>query len=85
MSHRENKAHALSERGNDLYETPAVAVRALMAIEWMPRRIWEPACGPGAIVREPLDIHAVGTAEAREARPLAEPQRLRQRHQRHLP
>ncbi|WP_020094995.1 class I SAM-dependent methyltransferase [Methylobacterium sp. 285MFTsu5.1] len=52
MSHRENKAHALSERGNDLYETPAVAVRALMAIEWMPQRIWEPACGPGAIVRE---------------------------------
>jgi len=52
MSHRENKAHALSERGNDLYETPAVAVRALLGREWLPQRIWEPACGPGAIVRE---------------------------------
>lgn len=52
MTHRENKAHALAERGHDLYETPAAAVRALMAVEWLPRRIWEPACGPGAIVRE---------------------------------
>lgn len=52
MSYRENKAHPHAERGNDLYETPAVAVRALLATEWLPQRIWEPACGPGAIVRE---------------------------------
>ena len=39
-------------RGNDLYETPPVAVRALLDVEPLPHRIWEPACGPGAIVRE---------------------------------
>lgn len=44
--------HPLADRGHDLYETPPVAVRALMVAEWLPHRIWEPACGPGAIVRE---------------------------------
>lgn len=39
------------ERGDDLYETPPEAVRSLLAFEGLPRRIWEPACGPGAIVR----------------------------------
>lgn len=44
--------HAHAERGLDLYETPPVAVRALLTNEWLPHRLWEPACGPGAIVRE---------------------------------
>lgn len=44
--------HALTERGVDLYETPAVAVRALLSVERLPAQLWEPACGPGAIVRE---------------------------------
>ncbi len=43
--------HALSERGDDLYETPEVAVRALLGVEHLPHFIWEPACGPGAIVK----------------------------------
>jgi hypothetical protein len=43
---------ALSDRGNDLYETPPEAVRALLKAERLPHRIWEPACGPGSIVRE---------------------------------
>ena len=43
--------HALSARGNDLYETPDVATLALLRHEAIPRRVWEPACGPGAIVR----------------------------------
>lgn len=43
--------HALSERGNDLYETPVEAVDALLKAESLPLDIWEPACGPGAIVR----------------------------------
>ena len=43
--------HPLAERGDDLYETPPVAVEALLRVEHLPRRIWEPACGPGAIVR----------------------------------
>lgn len=47
-----NRVHAVSERADDLYETPAVAVRALMQLETLPSVIWEPCCGPGAIVRE---------------------------------
>lgn len=42
-------AHALSERGHDLYETPEVAVRALLKVEALPPEIWEPSCGRGAI------------------------------------
>jgi hypothetical protein len=44
--------HPLSDRKDDCYETPAVAVRALLRVERIPRVVWEPACGPGAIVRE---------------------------------
>lgn len=43
--------HALAERGNDLYQSPPEAVRALVRHEILPARIWEPACGPGLIVR----------------------------------
>ena len=43
--------HALSERGNDLYESPAEAVHALLRAEDIPAAVWEPACGPGSIVR----------------------------------
>lgn len=46
-----NSKAALVDRGNDLYETPAVAVEALLRAENLPHCIWEPACGPGAIVR----------------------------------
>lgn len=46
-----NRVHAVSERKNDLYQTPECAVRSLLALEPLPDRIWEPACGPGAIVR----------------------------------
>ena len=43
----------LAERGNDLYETPDVAVHALLRVEPLSKErvIWEPACGPGSIVR----------------------------------
>lgn len=47
-----NRVHAISIRGNDLYQTPPEAVRALLSVVTLPRMIWEPACGPGAIVRE---------------------------------
>src|SRR5262249_37987887 len=33
------------------YETPTVAVEALLRVERLPHRLWEPACGRGAIVR----------------------------------
>jgi hypothetical protein len=42
--------HPHAERGLDLYETPAVAVEALLRVETLPRRLWEPAAGRGAIV-----------------------------------
>jgi hypothetical protein len=42
--------HPLKERGMDLYETPDVAVHALLRVEQLPSSIWEPACGPGRIV-----------------------------------
>lgn len=44
-------AHALKVRKDDLYETPPAAVRALLRHYDPPGLIWEPACGPGAIVR----------------------------------
>lgn len=46
-----SKAHPLSVRGNDLYETPPEAVYALLDAEDVPLNVWEPACGPGSIAR----------------------------------
>jgi hypothetical protein len=46
----QSRRHALTERGNDLYETPPEATLALLRVERLPHRIWEPACGRGAIV-----------------------------------
>ena len=43
--------HPNAERGVDLYETPPVATEALLRVEQIPQRIWEPAAGRGAIVR----------------------------------
>lgn len=45
-----NAKAALQERGDDLYETPTVAVEALLRAEQLPLSVWEPACGPGSIV-----------------------------------
>lgn len=42
--------HTLAERGDDLYETPDVAVHALLRVENLPEIVWECACGPGRIV-----------------------------------
>ena len=50
LDHSCKSARLLSERGLDLYETPAVAVEALLRVEQIPQRIWEPAAGRGAIV-----------------------------------
>lgn len=46
-----NRVHAPKVRGADLYQTPVVAVQALLKLEPVPLTIWEPACGPGAIVK----------------------------------
>lgn len=40
----------LSEHRGDLYDTPRVAVHALLKVEPLPSRIWEPTCGIGNIV-----------------------------------
>jgi hypothetical protein len=43
--------HSYKERGDDCYETPACAVEALLRVESLPHIVWDPACGPGAIVQ----------------------------------
>lgn len=43
--------HALADRGNDLYETPEQATRALIRAARLPSCIWEPCAGRGAIKR----------------------------------
>jgi len=51
LTHAANPGrHSLAARRDDLYETPPVAVQALLRVENLPEVIWEPACGPGSIV-----------------------------------
>jgi hypothetical protein len=40
----------LKEHRGDCYDTPPEAVHALLKVEKLPLRIWEPACGTGNIV-----------------------------------
>jgi hypothetical protein len=42
--------HPFAARDLDLYETPPSAIEALLAVEILPHRIWEPAAGRNAIV-----------------------------------
>lgn len=46
-----NRRAAFAERDHDFYPTPAIAVQALMRVVELPRTIWEPCCGDGAIVK----------------------------------
>jgi methylase of polypeptide subunit release factors len=43
--------HSAKDRGVELYETPPEATLELTKREILPRRIWEPSAGRGAIVR----------------------------------
>lgn len=43
--------HTFADRGDDLYETPPEATQALLKAFELPKTIWEPAAGRGAIVR----------------------------------
>lgn len=43
--------HTNAERGPDCYETPTCAVETLLCVESIPRLVWEPAAGPGAITK----------------------------------
>jgi len=47
----QSRRHPLSERGLDLYETPAPATETLLRVEKIPHCILEPAAGRGAITR----------------------------------
>lgn len=42
--------HPHAERGHDCYGTPPEAVTALLKVEKLPRRLWEPCAGRGNIV-----------------------------------
>ena len=47
--------HPLSMRGFDAYMTPPCATEALLRTKPdLPRRIWEPACGDGTGILDPL-------------------------------
>lgn len=46
-----DKMHAIKQRKDDCYQTPPEAVWALLGAEDVPSVVWEPACGPGSIVR----------------------------------
>jgi hypothetical protein len=60
LDHCQVQRHPLAERDLDLYETPPVAVEALLRKEQIPHGVWEPAAGRGAIVRVLRDHgHAV--------------------------
>jgi hypothetical protein len=41
----------MHDRKDDLHETPRPVVEALLRIQKIPHVIWEPACGPGSIVK----------------------------------
>jgi len=48
--------HTHEARGReDCYETPDVAVHALLRVERLPKNIWEPACGSGNIAKVLLE------------------------------
>ncbi len=40
-----------AEGGDELHETPAIAVHKLLQAEPLPGHIWDCCCGPGAILR----------------------------------
>jgi hypothetical protein len=56
----QNGRHSQAARGLDLYETPPMAVEALLGVENLPHWIWEPCAGRGAIANVLRDRgHAV--------------------------
>jgi hypothetical protein len=61
--------HSYKARGQDCYETPPEAVHALLKVEKLPHKIWEPCCGSGNIAGtliqaghavSPTDLHEYG-------------------------
>lgn len=50
--HGANGYGILTRQKDDFYPTPPEAVQALLKAEKLPRYIWEPACGDGAISKQ---------------------------------
>jgi hypothetical protein len=75
---RIQSSHVHAARGLDAYWTPAEASRSLVALEaaWLPRSLWEPAAGDGAIVRvleaAGYQVHASDIADYGADYPLAD-------------
>ncbi len=65
LSHAtQSGSHPHADRGLDLYETPPAAIKALLRVEPLPRLIWEPAAGRGAIANVLRDAgHIVITSD----------------------
>jgi hypothetical protein len=54
------QSHSYAERGLDAYPTPPGAVQALLRVEKLPHRLWEPCAGYGPIAQVLRDAgHAV--------------------------
>lgn len=51
IAHQRAARHPVADTGHQLYETPACATKALLRVEPLPYRIWEPCAGRGAIAR----------------------------------
>ncbi len=45
------KRSLIPRHEQDYYRTPSYCVRALLEVEDIPNKVWEPACGDGAIAR----------------------------------
>ena len=59
LTHAANPGrHPIAVREDDLYETPPVAVQALLRVESLPESIWEPACGPGSLLESCDRVYA---------------------------
>lgn len=59
--------HAQDDRKHDLYETPPEATRALLGAERLPKGLWEPHCGRGAIAEVLFDAgHSVACTDLKD-------------------
>lgn len=59
--------HSQDDRKHDFYQTPPEATRALLRVERLPKGIWEPHCGLGAICEVLLDAgHRVAATDLKD-------------------
>jgi hypothetical protein len=51
---RLQSSHSMADRDRDRYMSPPCAIRSLMAMEQIPREVWEPCCGDCTGMVDPL-------------------------------